>query len=178
MPFPGKETVMMDLKKIIARYLYRKPIHFRHLLNFAIDLEGKAAEFYRHVGDITDNDNVRELSYRISREEKGHKQALERVLSRWVSLDYPADENAQRLFKLEMDEQGVLVDTFSPDMNEKDLFKYAIKQEDNMVKYYRAFEKRFPSEWKREKLRNIIAEEERHKTQLQKLFREIFNAES
>ena len=152
------------LKEILARYTSERKIHLRHLLQAGVLIEEQGKAFYDSLAEKAVKQGVKDLCSKLAREEIGHKQFLEDIVSRWLPL--PISHESSAVIERELKERGIFVAPPSPDSTEKEFLKYAIETENKMIDFYLFFEEKFSDTWKKMNGERVANEDRRHAEQL------------
>ncbi len=99
-------------------------------LDFAIQSEQEAADFYTNLADVSKNQAMREIFIQYAKEEKGHKKRLENI-KRKKTFEF-SDE---KVFDLEIGDYLVDIKATS-DMSYQDALILAMKKEKSAFKLY------------------------------------------
>ncbi len=136
--------------------------NFKETINFALEKEKEAVEFYNKCTDLTKRSGMKKAFIEMAEEEKKHIRMLESFKPEQVEKitlkDIPDLKISDFLVDME----------FHPDMSYQDLLILAMKREESSVKLYTEFtQKGFNSAIV--KLFQILAREElKHKNRLQR----------
>ncbi|MDR3567665.1 MAG: ferritin family protein [Syntrophobacteraceae bacterium] len=138
----------------------------RDVVDFAIQKEEKAMEFYQECYERAKNQGIREFFKEMVAEEKGHRDMLKNLDS--LDLDNVKLEKVENL-KI----SDYLVDvTFSETVSYQEALIIAMKKEEKAMAFYGGWKDRCMSE-RASKLFQVLAnEEEKHKRKLEKLYDE------
>jgi rubrerythrin len=151
-------------------------IHLRHLLQAAVASEEEGHPFYQKLSKKVEDPKVRDLCRHLAEEEIKHKKLFLSVLNRWLSR--PADKKSLSNLLRDLKTQGLFLNPPSPDVTEKEMVLYAVKQEETTADFYLSLEKAFPEAWKRMKVQNLAAEEKAHAQKLIDAFPPYFKDRS
>ena len=99
-------------------------------LNFAIQSEQEAVDFYTNLADVSKNQAMRKVFIQFANEEKGHKKSLINI-KRKGTFEF-SDEN---VFDLEIGDYLIDVKATS-DMSYQDALILAMKKEKSAFKLY------------------------------------------
>lgn len=136
------------------------------VINFAIEKEEKAMEFYRDCAARAKNPGIREFFNEMVAEEQGHRDMLKNLDS--LNLDQVQLEKVENL-KI----SDYLVDVpFSEAVTYQEALIIAMKKEEKAMAFYAGWKDKCMNE-KASKLFQVLAnEEEKHKRKLEKLYDE------
>lgn len=153
------------MKEIIEKILgISLPPHhqtrLRHVFYLGIKMEEQSEIFYKNFEETADDPDTKQLCSELAEEETQHQRVLEGILSHWQQIpvtdkDLKAIDADGRLSKL-------FTDPPATDTSTSELLKYAIKEEEKMIKFYANFETEFHSAWKLLKLQDMQDEEKTH----------------
>ncbi len=132
-------------------------ISAKEILDFAIQNEEKAAEFYTDLASEMESGSLREVFLGFAREEQGHKAKLLKV------KDSGKMESAgQEILDLKIGDYLVEGEP-GPDMDYQQALILAMKQEKAAFKLYTALAAAAPDEDLRNLLLSLAQEEAKHK---------------
>ena len=136
------------------------------VVDFAIQKEENAVEFYRKCAERTKNPGLKEFFKELVTEEQSHRDMLRNLDS--LNLDKIELRQVENL-KI----SDYLVDvTFSDNMTYQEALLLAMKKEEKALAFYSAWKNKCMSE-KASKLFQVLQnEEEKHKRKLEKLYDE------
>jgi rubrerythrin len=137
---------------------------FKEMINFAIDKEIKAFDFYTNAKKAAKFSGAKDLFSDLAKEEVGHRKLLEKI-------------NVKRINQLKIEKvpdlkiSTYLTDTeFKPDMPYANILRMAIKMEERALKLYTNMNQSNKDE-KLNKLFTFLANEEaKHKLRLEKIY--------
>lgn len=136
--------------------------NLKETINFALDKEKEAVEFYNKCSNLTKRTGMKEAFLEIAEEEKKHVRMLENFKPEQI-------EKIKLKIIPDLKISDYLVDMeFEPDMSYQKLLILAMKREEASVKLYTEFTQQ-KSDPALIKLFQILAQEElKHKNRLQR----------
>lgn len=144
---------------------------FKEIIDFAIENEIEAYEFYKDAAEKIKNQQLKEVFKDLAKEELEHKKFLQDFLDKGVNeikLDAGTD------YKIaETIDKPVL----SIDMDFSDAIALAIKNEEEAMDMYSNLAKACLDEEEKELFLDLVEMERMHKTRLEKIFLETGYAE-
>ena len=136
------------------------------VVDFAIEKEEKAMEFYRKCAERANNPGIREFFREMVAEEQSHRDMLRNLDS--LNLD---EVKLKQVENLKISDYLVDAD-FSENITYQDALIVAMKKEEKALAFYTGWKNKCVSE-KASKLFQVLAnEEEKHKRKLEKLYDE------
>ncbi len=138
------------------------------VVEFAIDREEKARDFYKNCAENTQNKGIREFFREMQIEEEKHRELLADLD---LSNEKPFYEYLEPGTVQDLKLSDFMVDVkFSPEINYQDALAMAMKKEEKAHIFYEAWKGRCASE-KSEKLFSFLADEElKHKRRLEEIY--------
>ena len=127
------------------------------LLDFAIDQEQEAHDFYLDLAGRAERPDMKDLLTRLAREELGHKKKLEEIKN--GSRSFPAKKEIRGL---EISDHLVDVDP-SSELNYEDALILAMKREEEAFRLYTDFSKLAGDEELERIFLGLAQEEAKHK---------------
>ena len=138
------------------------------VLDFAIEKEMEAAEFYTHISQQEAFSGVGKMFEEFAQEERKHRQLLEDFKARGISVsikDYP--------FKwiTDIKRSNYVVDLeYRRGMGYNDILMLAMKREEKALQLYNDFLDKADSEESRSLFKVLCQEEAKHKLALETLY--------
>ena len=145
---------------------------FNDILNYAIERENEAAEFYRYMQDIVKFENQKELLKDYELMEESHARALKTISESSIEEISISQVENLKISDYVVEKQP------SPDMTYQDIIIIAMKREEAANRLYSQMAQSI-SEPKIKKLFEKLAEEElKHKLHFEKIYDEEFFGEN
>jgi len=136
------------------------------IIEFAIEKEQQAIEFYARASETVKRANLREMLLQLAEQERGHKRRLERLevgaASEHITGEVPDLKIA------EMTDQGDI----SPDADYQDLLVVAMKREEKAHNLYSLLASNSTESALKELFELLAQDEARHKLALEKEYDE------
>ncbi len=136
------------------------------VVDFAIQKEEKAIEFYQKCAERAKNPGIREFFNEMVTEEQGHRDMLRKL----DSLDLDKVE-LQQVENLKISDYLMDV-TFSDKITYQDALLLAMKKEEKALAFYSGWKNKCMSEKASKLFQMLENEEEKHKRKLEKLYDE------
>ena len=127
------------------------------ILDFAIDQEQQAADFYEDVAQRAETANMKKMLLDFHEEEKNHKKILQNVKTGEHELT-----PEQEILDLKISDYLVEVE-FSENISYQDALIVAMKKERAAYQLYTDMAEKIPESHLREVLIGLAKEEEKHK---------------
>lgn len=127
------------------------------ILDFAIDQEQQAVDFYNSLAETAKTKDMKEIFKSFAKEEIGHKAKL----TKFKNEGFEGWSN-ERVADLRISDYVVKTEP-SPDMDYKDALILAMKREKSAFKLYTKMAERAPNENIRELFSSLANEESKHK---------------
>ncbi len=145
---------------------------FNEILNYAIERENEAAEFYRYMQDLVKFENQKELLKEYQLMEESHAKALKTINESSIEEVNVSKVENLRISDYVVDKQP------SPEMTYQDIIITAMKREEAAYKLYTEMSNNI-SEPKIKKLfEKLAAEELKHKLHFEKIYDDEFFQEN
>ena len=145
---------------------------FNDILNYAIDRENEAAEFYKYMQDIVKFENQKELLKEYELMEESHARALKTISEFSIEAISISQVENLKISDYVVEKQP------SPDMTYQDIIIIAMKREEAANRLYSQMANSI-SEPKIKKLFEKLAEEElKHKLHFEKIYDDEFFGEN
>jgi rubrerythrin len=132
-------------------------VTFEDVINFAIEREREAVDFYRELRDLVTNEALKKELAEFEAIEEEHVRLLESVLD---NKGFPRLDSAPA--DLRLSEYLVQVAPM-PDMSFQDILITAIKKEENAAKLYTIMREKAPNAEVRQTFDRLADEELKHK---------------
>lgn len=137
---------------------------FREIIQFAIQKEIEAADFYTRASHMVKYSGTKELFLDFAKQEQGHKKLLEDV-----NMEKVAQAKIEKIPNLKISDY--LVDTeLRPDISYADMLRIAMKREEHSIKLYNDLKPLNGDEVLTKLFNFLIQEEMKHKYQLEKIY--------
>jgi len=137
---------------------------FREIIQFAIQKEIEAADFYTRASQVVKYSGTKDLFLDFAKQEEGHKKLLEDL-----NLEKVARAKIERIPNLKISDY--LVDTeFRPDISYADILRIAMKREEHSIKLYSDLKPLNGDETLTKLFNFLIQEETKHKYSLEKIY--------
>lgn len=127
------------------------------ILDFAIDNEQQAVDFYNQLAGNSKNEEMKEVFLQFAKEEMGHKARLTKIKTEGTF----AVRN-EEVLDLKMSDYLVDVEA-RPDMTYEEALILAMKREKNAFKLYNNLSQKAPTEDLRKIFQSLAMEESKHK---------------
>ncbi|HPE86425.1 MAG: ferritin family protein [Bacteroidales bacterium] len=127
------------------------------ILNFAINEEQSAMEFYLNLAKTAKNEEMKEAFEGFAQEELGHKTKLTEVKNTGIM-----EKSAEKVADLKIADFTVKI-VPSPDMSYQDALVLAMKREKAAFKLYTALSQRVENPELANLFKNLAIEEAKHK---------------
>ena len=134
---------------------------FNAILNFAIEKEIEASDFYKSLSELSKRPNTKQMFEEFAREELKHKELLQSI-----GEDTPLDIPSQKTIDLKISDYLVDI-SFKPDIGYQDALIIAMKREEKSVKLYNDLAEKIVDEKAQKLLRFMAEEEAKHKLRLE-----------
>jgi rubrerythrin len=138
---------------------------FRELINKAMAIEAKMAEFYDKMATKATTPETCEVFKILAGEEKEHRALLENYLKRGEFPKIPpigADD---------LEPTIAVVSSITPDMAPADALAFAIRSEEYQHRFYKKLAQGYPPGWTQNFLKRLADMELVHKEKVEKLYR-------
>jgi rubrerythrin len=137
---------------------------FKEIINFAIDKEIRAFDFYTNARKVSKFSGAKDLFSDLAKEEVGHRKMLEKLDMKKI-----AQAKIEKVPDLKI--STYIVDAeFKSDMPYADILRMAIKMEERALKLYTNMNQSNKDE-NLNKLFTLLANEEaKHKLRLEKIY--------
>ena len=140
---------------------------FNAIIDFAVDREKEAVEFYKDLQSKAKFDEMKEMLKDLETMERGHITFLEKVREKGMEK-VEVDE----VHDLAISDYMVAVEP-KPDMDYQDILIIAMKREQKSKELYEELAKRFAGSEVEKILLKIAADETEHKLRFEKLYDEF-----
>lgn len=140
---------------------------FNAIIDFAVDREKEAVDFYRDLQSKAKFDEMKEMLKDLETMERGHITFLEKVREKGVEK-----VEVDQVQDLSISDYMVEVEP-KPDMDYQDILIIAMKREQKSKELYEELAKRFAGSEIEKILLKIAADETEHKLRFEKLYDEF-----
>lgn len=138
---------------------------FRELIQIAIAIEVKMAEYYGKMAEETTNPEVREVFKIVAGEEEEHRVLLENYSKKGEFPQFP------RISENDLEPTLKVVTSITPDMAPTDALAFAIRSEEYQHRFYKKLSLEYPPGWTQNFLKRLADMELVHKEKVEKLHR-------
>lgn len=139
--------------------------NFRELIQKAIAIEAKMAEFYEKMAMKTTTPETREVFKILAGEEEEHRVLLENYLEKGEFPKIP------QIGEVDLEPTLKAVSSITPDMTPTDALAFAIKSEEFQHRFYKKLAQDYPPGWTQNFLKRLADMELVHKEKVEKLHR-------
>jgi rubrerythrin len=137
---------------------------FQEIVQFAIQKEIEAAEFYTRASGVVKYSGAKALFVDFAKQEEGHKKLLEDL-----SLEKVVQAKIENIPNLKISDYLVDID-FRPDISYADILRIAMKREEHSIKLYTDLKPLNGDETLTKLFNFLIQEENKHKYSLEKIY--------
>lgn len=139
--------------------------NFRELIQKAIAVEAKMAEFYDKMATKVTTPETREVFKILAGEEEEHRVLLENYLEKGEFPKIP------QIGEVDLEPTFKAVSSITPDMAPTDALAFAIKSEEFQHRFYKKLAQDYPPGWTQNFLKRLADMELVHKEKVEKLHR-------
>ena len=136
---------------------------FRSLIQKAVTIEAKMAEFYGKMAKETTNPEAREVFEILAGEEEEHRALLENYSEKGEFPQIP------QIGEFDLEPTLKVVASFTPDMAPTDALAFAIRSEEYQHKFYKKLSLAYPPGWTQNFLKRLAEMELVHKEKVERL---------
>ncbi len=138
---------------------------FRELIQKAIAIEAKMAEYYGKMAKEATNPEAREVFKILAGEEEEHRALLENYSKKGEFPQVP------RIGESDLEPTLKAVTSITPDMAPADALAFAIRSEEYQHRFYKKLAQEYPPGWTQNFLKRLADMELVHKEKVEKLHR-------
>ena len=138
---------------------------FRELIQKAMAIEAKMAEFYGKMAKEATNPEAREVFKILAGEEEEHRALLENYAKKGEFPQVP------RIGESDLEPTLKMVASITPDMGPAEALAFAIRSEEYQHRFYKKLAQEYPSGWTQNFLKRLADMELVHKEKVEKLHR-------
>ena len=139
--------------------------NFRELIQKAMAIESKMAEFYGKMAEEAKNPEAREIFKILAAEEEEHRALLENYSTRGEFPQLPS------VGESDLEPTLKVVASITPDMAPADALAFAIRSEEYQHRFYKKLAQEYPPGWTQNFLKRLADMELVHKEKVEKLHR-------
>ena len=139
--------------------------NFRELIQKAIAIEAKMAEFYGKMAGEATNPEAREVFKILAGEEEEHRVLLENYEKQGEFPQLPS------IGESDLEPTIQVVTSITPDMAPVDALAFAIRSEEYQHRFYKKLAQDYPPGWTQNFLKRLSDMELVHKEKVEKLHR-------
>lgn len=147
--------------------------NFEEIIDFAIEREKEAAEFYRYMQDVVKFKNQKELLHDYELMEESHAKALQSIKGGGIAT-VEIDEKVDNLLISDY----VVASKPSSEMTYQDIIIIAMKREEAAYKLYSNLEKKIEDPKIKKIFIKLAQEELKHKLHFEKIYDNEFFQEN
>jgi len=138
---------------------------FRNLIQKAIAIEAKMAEFYEKIATKATTPETRETFNILAGEEKEHQILLENYRERGEFPKVP------QIGEVDLETTLKVVTSITPDMAPSEALAFAVRSEEYQHRFYKKLAQEYPPGWTQNFLKRLADMELVHKEKVEKLLR-------
>ena len=139
---------------------------FREIVQFTIEKEIRAFDFYTTAGQMAKYSGMKELFLELAKEEEGHRKLLENL-----NIEKVAQSRIETIPDLKISDY--LVETeFRPDMSYAEILRMAMKMEEHSLKLDNDLKDSSTDEGIKNLFTFLAGEEAKHKLRLERIYDE------
>jgi len=139
---------------------------FKEIIQFAIDKEIEAFNFYTSTSQVTKYSGAKELFLELAKQEEGHRKLLENL-----NMEKITQVRVEKIPDLKISDYMVDAE-FRPDLSYAEMLRIAMKREERSVKLYEDLKGTNPDEDLKRLFTFLVQEESKHKFRLEKIYDE------
>ena len=140
-------------------------VNFRELIQKAIAIEAKIAEYYGKMAEEATNPEAREVFKILAGEEEEHRDLLKNYAKKGEFPQVP------KIGAVDLEPTLEAVSSITPDMAPADALAFAIRSEEYQHRFYKKLAQEYPPGWTQKFLKRLADMELVHKAQVEKLHR-------
>jgi rubrerythrin len=137
---------------------------FKEIIQFAIDKEIEAFNFYTGASQNAKYSGGKELFLSLAKEEEGHRKLLENL-----NMEKVSQKRIEKVPDLHISDYMVEVEV-TPNLSYAEMLRIAMKREEHSVKLYEDLKGSNPDEGLKKLFTFLIQEEGKHKLKLEKIY--------
>ncbi|MBM4278337.1 MAG: rubrerythrin [Deltaproteobacteria bacterium] len=137
---------------------------FKEIIQFAIDKEIEAFNFYTGASQNTKYSGGKELFSSLAKEEEGHRKLLENL-----NMEKVSQKRIEKVPDLHISDYMVEVE-MKPDLSYADTLRIAMKREEKSLKLYNDMKESNTDEDLKKLFTLLANEEAKHKLKLEKIY--------
>jgi rubrerythrin len=139
---------------------------FQGIIQFAIEKEIEAFNFYINASRVAKYSGAKELFLELAKQEEGHRKLLENL-----NMEKIAKTRIEKIPDLKISDYMVDAE-FRPDLSYAEMLRIAMKREERSVKLYEDLRGSNPDEDLKKLFSFLVQEESKHKLRLEKIYDE------
>lgn len=139
---------------------------FKEIIQFAIDKEIEAFNFYTGASQNAKYSGGKELFLSLAKEEEGHRKLLENL-----NMEKVSQKRIEKVLDLHISDYMVEVD-MKPGLSYGDTLRIAMKREEKSLKLYNDMKDSNTDEDLKKLFTLLVNEEAKHKLKLEKIYDE------
>lgn len=139
---------------------------FKEIIQFAIDKEIEAFNFYTGASQNAKYSGGKELFLSLAKEEEGHRKLLENL-----NMEKVSQKRIEKVLDLHISDYMVEVD-MKPGLSYGDTLRIAMKREEKSLKLYNDMKDSNTDEDLKKLFTLLVNEEAKHKLRLEKIYDE------
>jgi len=137
---------------------------FGEIIQFAVEKETEAADFYRRASQVAKFSGTKELFLDFAKQEEGHRKLLEDL-----DMGKIAEAKIQSIPDLKISDY--LIDAeLRPDSPYADILRIAMKREERSIKLYKDLNESSQEESLKKLFTFLVQEETKHKYRLERIY--------
>jgi len=137
---------------------------FKEIIQFAIDKEIEAFNFYTGASQNAKYSGGKELFLSLAKEEEGHRKLLENL-----NMEKVSQKRIEKVPNLHISDYMVEVE-MKPDLSYADTLRIAMKREEKSIKLYNDMKDSNTDEDLKKLFTLLANEEDKHKLKLEKIY--------
>lgn len=137
---------------------------FKEIIQFAIDKETEAFNFYTEAGQNAKHSGGKDLFWSLAKEEEGHRKLLENL-----NMEKVSHKRIEKVPDLHISDYMVEVE-MKPDLSYADILRIAMKREEKSLKLYNDMKESNTDEDLKKLFTFLAKEEAKHKFRLEKIY--------
>ncbi len=139
---------------------------FKKIIQFAIDKEIRAYDFYTRASQMEKLSGSKELFLDLAKQEKGHRKMLEKIDMKEV-----AKTKIEKVPDLKISDYMAKIE-FKPNLSYANILRVAMKMEEKSLKLYNDMKEKNTNKDLKKLFHLLANEEAKHKLRLEKIYDE------